>query len=41
MERDRLESFEGMSSNHVAPARTLARASVAIGFLYLARVVPG
>lgn len=41
MERVRVESFEKMSSDQIALARTLARANLATGFLYLTRIVPG
>ena len=40
-ERARVESFEKMSSEQIELARTLARADLATGFLYLSRVVPG
>jgi hypothetical protein len=41
MERVRVESFEKMSSDQIELARTLARANLATGFLYLSRIVPG
>ena len=40
MERVRVESFEKMSSEQIDLARTLARANLATGFLYLTRIVP-
>jgi len=40
-ERVRVESFEQLSSDQIELARTLARANLATGFLYLSRVVPG
>jgi hypothetical protein len=41
MECVRVESFEKMSSEQIALARTLSQASLATGFLYLSRIVPG
>jgi hypothetical protein len=41
LERVRVESFEQLSSDQIALARTLARADLATGFLYLSRVAPG
>lgn len=41
MERVRVESFEKMSNEQIELARTLARADLATGFLYLSRIVPG
>jgi hypothetical protein len=40
-ERVRVESFEKMSPQQIELARTLARADLATGFLYLSRIVPG
>jgi hypothetical protein len=41
MERVRVESFEKMSSEQIALARTLARVNPTTCFLYLTRIVPG
>ena len=41
IERVRVESFEKMSNEQIELARTLARANLATGFLYLSRIVPG
>lgn len=40
MERARVGSFEKMSREQIALARTLARTNLATGFLYLSRIAP-